>query len=161
MTELTEDQPLATDLPTQRICANCACAARMNRAGQYLAIEATDPESFVVCRRKMPQASEVQSRKPRTHPETGELMRNGQGQQLYDPVVAIQIGYPATLPEATCFDGWRPAGTPPGVRWEAQRLAQAIRPLFEKALVQSGVSKKAAEQMGHAMLTGILPASDG
>lgn len=160
MNELTEDQPLAPDLPAQRSCANCACAARMTRTGQYLAMAAVDPESFVVCRRNMPQASEVRGRNPRLDPRTGEPMRNSQGQQVYDAVVGVQIGYPATLPEAICFDGWRPAGTLPGVRWGSERMIEAFRPIIEKALIQTGVSRKAAEEMGHAMLTGILPPRD-
>jgi hypothetical protein len=160
MTELTEDQPAAVVLPADRHCANCGCAARMTRAGQYLAMTAVDPESFVVCRRNMPQASQVQGRAPRKHPQTGEDMRNAQGQRLYDSVAAVQIGYPATLPEAVCFDGWRPLGTLPGVRWGGERMIEAFRPIIEKALIQTGVSRKAAEEMGHAMLTGLLPPRD-
>ncbi len=160
MTELAQDQPAPAALPTERSCANCGCAARMKRTGQYLPLAATDPESFVVCRQSMPQASQVHDRKPRVDPATGAPMRNGQGQQLYDAVVAVQIGYPATLPEAVCYDGWRPLGTLPGVRWGGERMIEAFRPIIEKALIQTGVSRKAAEQMGHAMLTGILPPRD-
>jgi hypothetical protein len=130
----------------------------MNRQGGYLALQdSTDPLSFVVCRRNMPQASAVPNRQPRIDPATGKAVRNAQQQQVFEEVTMVQVGYPATLLEATCFDGWRPLGTPPGVRWESQRLMEVFRPFMEKALIQTGVSKKQAEEMGHAMLTGLLP----
>lgn len=156
MTDLIEDQP-SPDLPAERTCSNCGCAARMTRKGELFAVASSEPGSFVVCRRNMPQASEVRGRQPRVDPATGQPMRNAQNQQLFEEVTAIQIGYAATLPEAVCFDGWRPAGTLPGVRWEAQRMVEGFRPFLEKALIQSGISRKAAEEMGHAMLTGMLP----
>jgi hypothetical protein len=34
---------------------------------------------------------------------------------------------------------------------------ECFRPFLEKALIQTGVSRKQAEEMGHAMLTGLMP----
>lgn len=160
MNNLTEDQPAAgvDALPAQRTCGNCGCAARMNRLGEFSPLAAVTPDSFVICRRNAPQASELRTRKPRVDPATGEAAKNRQGQQLFDEVTGIQIGYPATLAEATCFDGWRPTDALPGVKWEAQRMAQAFVPMLEKALVQSGISRQQAHAMGEAMLTGLMPA---
>lgn len=157
MTDLTEDQPAIDALPEHRTCANCACAARMNRRGEFSDLAAVSAESFVICRRNMPQASETRTRQPRVDGK-GAPVKNGQGAQVFDEVPAIQIGYPATLAEATCFDGWRPLGTLPGVKWETQRMAAAFVPVIEKALAQSGVSAKQARLLGEAMLTGLMPA---
>jgi hypothetical protein len=158
VTDLTDDQPEVDTLPTARTCSNCGCAARMNRKGEFSELAAVSAESFVICRRNMPQASEARTRQPRIDPRTGKPAQNSQGQQLFDEVAAIQIGYPATLPEATCFDGWRPLGTLPGVRWESARLATAFVPLLEKVLIQSGMAHKQARALGEAMLTGLMPA---
>lgn len=154
---IIEDQPPVDPLPGQRTCANCGCAARMNRKGEFSDLATVSADSFVICRRNMPQASEARTRQPRID-GTGSPVKNGQGAQVFDEVVAIQIGYPATLAEATCFDGWRPAGTLPGVKWESLRLAQAFVPMLEKSLVQSGISRQQAHAMGEAMLTGLMPA---
>jgi hypothetical protein len=154
---LIEDQPPVDPLPSSRTCGNCGCAARMNRKGEFSDVAAVSADSFLICRRNMPQASEARTRQPRIDPRTGKPAENGQGQKLFEEVAALQIGYPATLPEATCFDGWRPLGTLPGVRWETQRMTAAFVPMLEKALIQTGISHKQAHALGEAMRTGLLP----
>ncbi len=156
MTESPHEPLGRPDLPDERTCANCACAARMTRKGELLALDTVDPDSFLVCRRNMPQASQTTNRLPRLDPVTREHMRTAERQPMYDTVTAVQIGYPASLPVATCYDGWRPLGTLPGERWDTSRMMRAFRPMLEKALIATGLAKKQAEEMGRAMLTGLM-----
>jgi hypothetical protein len=143
-------------LPAVRTCANCACFGRMGSDGSMVETEA---DSTPVCRRNPPGAREQRVEVPYIDPATNApVMDRGRTRMVAQKVLVI--GYPATVPAAVCFDGWRPPGTLPGVKWEAQRLAEALVPFLEKALIQTGVAKKAAEEMGLALLTGLMPARE-
>jgi hypothetical protein len=131
---------LSAPVPAERACRTCACAARMNRQGVFFDLADPVPGSFVICRRNMPQAAETTTRVPRRNEKTGEPERNAQGQQVFESLTAIQIGYPATLPEAVCFDGWRPRGTAPGALWNTDRAWTLMRPLLEQACSLAGFS---------------------
>ncbi len=141
------------DLPAARTCANCACFGRMAADGSMVE---TETDTTPVCRRNPPGASRQRVEVPLVDPAT-KLPVVDRGRPRLVAQQVIVIGYPATAPQATCFDGWRPLGTSPGVRWEAQRMLEAFQPWMEKALVQSGVSAKQARELGQAMITGVLP----
>ncbi len=153
MSAPTEDQPSPADLPATRSCANCACFGRMASDGSMVE---TETDSTPVCRRNPPGASRQRVEVPQLNPVTKEpIVDRGRPRMVATQVIVI--GYPATAPQAVCFDGWRPLGTLPGVRWESQRIVAAYLPFLEKALVQSGVAAKQARELGDAMLTGIMP----
>ncbi len=150
MTDMT-DQPDPSELPALRTCVNCACFGRMAPDGS---MTNSHSDTVPVCRRNPPGARQQRVEVP--------VLQDGhpvmdRGRPRMTAQQAIVIGYPATAPEATCFDGWRPPGTLPGVRWETQRMLEGFMPMFEKALVQSGVSRQQAHELGLAMLTGIMP----
>lgn len=150
---MTEDQPAPEGLPAERTCANCACFGRMDGNG---AMVDTPADSIPVCRRNTPGARQQRVEVPVLDPTTkAPVVDRGRPRMMAQQ--ALVIGYPATAPDAVCFDGWRPAGTLPGERWDTQRMVQGFRPFMERALIQSGVSKQQAQEMGLAMLTGLMP----
>lgn len=150
---MTDDQPDPHELPTLRTCANCACFAGMLEDGNIVDITAR-PEAMRVCRRNPPGARYQRVEVPVMHNGAAVVIK---GVPRMEAKQVLQIGFPPTIETATCWDGWRPAGTLPGVRWESQRMIEAFLPMLEKALVQSGISRQQAHEMGRAMLTGIMP----
>jgi hypothetical protein len=146
--------PVVPELPAERICANCACFARMGADG---ALVQTESDSTPICRRDPPQANQRAIDVPVLDALGRPVLDKRNSPQLRREMQLVIVFRP-TAPQATCFDGWRPAATLPGSRWETQRMLGALTPIMEKALVQSGVNAKQAEQLGHALLTGLLPA---
>ncbi len=150
---MIDNQPAPGELPPLRICANCACFAAMRDDGTIVDA-AENPEAARVCQRNPPGGRYQRVEVP--------VLKDGapvidRGRPRMEAKQVLQIGYPPTVEGATCFDGWRPEGTLPGVRWEAQRMIEAFLPMFEKALVQSGMSRQQAHALGEAMLTGLIP----
>lgn len=100
-----------------RTCANCAC--------YQLRTEQNQTQAF--CRRNTPLAQMVRVEMA--------VIRDGH------PVIDKQTGKPATRPgeqlmylypptqeSMVCFDGWRPADTLPGDRWE---INLSMKPLMD------------------------------
>jgi hypothetical protein len=148
------DQP-TPELPELRICANCACFSAMTEKGEIID-PASNSEAMRVCRRNPPGGRMVRVEAPVHDPKTGAPVID-RGRPRLQAKQVLQIGYQPTIETASCFDGWRPLGTLPGERWETQRMLGGFLPFLQKALIQAGVSAKQAEQMGAAMLTGMLP----
>lgn len=154
MTDELDEQPIP-ELPELRNCSNCACFAGMLEDGTVVD-PAANPDVMRVCRRNPPGGRMVRVEVPVHDPKTGAPVID-RGKPRLQAKQVLQIGYQPTVEYGVCFDGWRPVGTLPGVRWESQRMIEGFLPFLQKALVQAGVSAKAAQQMGDAMLTGMLP----
>lgn len=146
--------PSAPELPAERTCANCACFARMGADG---ALVDTESNSTPICRRNPP----LSHQQPVEVPVLDALGRPALDKRQMPQVrreMRLVIGFTPTAPQATCFDGWRPADTLPGARWETQRMLGVLAPIMQKALIQSGVQAKLAEDLGRALLTSVQPA---
>lgn len=154
MIEDFDDQPVP-ELPDLRNCSNCACFAGMLEDGTVID-PATNPDAMRVCRRNPPGGRMVRVEVPVYDPKTGAPVMD-RGKPRMQAKQVLQIGYQPAVEHGVCFDGWRPLAVLPGVRWESQRMVEGLLPFLQKALVQSGISVKAAEQMGAALLTGMLP----
>lgn len=147
--------PIVPVLPAERLCANCACFARMGGDG---ALVETESDSTPICRRDPPQANQQAVDVPVLDVTTGRPVLDRRGSPQVRREMRLLIVFRPTAAQATCFDGWRPAGTLPGARWETQRMLGAFVPIMQKALIQSGVHNKLAEDLAGALLTDLLPA---
>lgn len=148
---ITEDQP-TPELPELRVCASCACFSAMTEKGEIID-PASNPEAMRVCRRNPPGGRMVRVEEPVHDPKTGAPVVD-RGRPRLQAKQVLQIGYQPTIETASCYDGWRPLGTPPGQRWESRHMVARLLPLLERALVQSGMSAEAAEQI-RDVLTGL------
>lgn len=104
-----------------KVCATCACAARMLPDGTVMASDDTNAAAQLVCRRSPPGARYVAAEEP-IH-RNGEVLTDRDGRVRTRPVQKLQIGYPPTAADAVCWDGWRPIGTEPGIRTEFDRYS--------------------------------------
>lgn len=108
-----------------RTCANCACYTLMAPDGSILEKSDNLPHgTMTVCRLRPPGARPVRVELPMTDREGKPLLRRDGSPQTQAREV-MQIGYPATVPSATCFEGWRALGTVPGSRQESAPPAAA------------------------------------
>lgn len=96
-----------------RTCRNCACFARQKPDGTIMPPD--DEEYMGICRRMTPGGRFARVELPVL--KDGEPVLNRAGKPQLEVRNVLQIGYPPVIPEAVCFDGWRPEGTEPGARW--------------------------------------------
>ncbi len=97
-----------------RTCANCACFGRLQPDGTMAARD--DEKVPAVCRRFAPVTQRMRMMIPAIDAH-GHPITDRSGQQRMTEQVGFSMGYPATKPEAVCFDGWRPEGYLPGQRF--------------------------------------------
>jgi len=115
--------------PAERTCANCACFGYMGSDGKVSALDPTHPENMPVCRRNTPGGKFVQVEVPKLDGTGKPIMgRNGPATTYKQQ---LQIGYPPTVPEATCYDGWRPPGTLPGDNFKVARMETVLYQLLK------------------------------
>lgn len=103
MTTEIADPPVI--VPTARTCENCACAKKDNhpRFG---------PQLF--CRRETANTTVLRVKVPVIRDGNPIPDKNRPGKFVEREEDALFYLYRPTLPELTCFDGWRPIGTEPG-----------------------------------------------
>lgn len=94
--------------PESRTCANCACS--VVRKHPVLL-----NEDRMFCARNTVNSHIMRVGKPRIDPATKQPVMDKRTQKpIIESVDDLVFLYMPTMPELTCYDGWRPLGTLPG-----------------------------------------------
>lgn len=137
----------------ERNCANCAC-----HHVQENKINKLETQSF--CRRDTPTAAQMRGERPRVRDGKPDIDKHGR--PIMENVMEVIYLYKPTMPDLTCFDGWRPIGTLPGERASTEfssSITAAMRRLYQDmmqgqdeaeldALLRAGSSTDAIDDEG-------------